>query len=1084
MPIQFIPNPQQPTGTPSPQPSPTTPQPQQPTQPSPRPGSIQFIPKGQQPPSVGAPTMPRMPSEPPTRGEQILGAIGNVLHPIEAARETIAAHTPDWIGKPFQTVVEHPVGWALAVMGKPAEMTEHAITGGKGYDAWLGDVEQKAIKAGLPIQPMTPAQREIAGLSLRVILDPTNLLMFPGAIEKGLTIGAKGASFAGRGVRTATTVTARVAQDAEAFARANGLETPIAKAHAIMEAGLASEPMQAGLGALRQAHQYMAQATDATISLFDRTHGLGPVQGLVKQFFREWNGERFNVAVETRRLQFSLMRDVPDTADRELLYHVFDGGLSETSIPDRLQAAWLRAKKVIDDHTAKALEGGYIDHALSNYIKHAYSPDDLQSIKGMSNAPSATQAGMMQGRVGPGLGTTIGASHKRAFVDAATAEAHGYKIIKDTATAIPLHNLELGLAEANRNLLVKIVQRLRGTGYVHLAGEAPEGYIGFDKIVGGPTAERTVVEGARPTPAPQVQQRLVRAQTSDEVATHLQGRASALRSRNLETPRPGVAEEADRLDKLSNDVRGMSAQDAERAAAQAGHPYPGRYVNPRVAEPPPPAPGSLLSHYRVHPQLAEALDGLITKNGRRSSKMFQMYGNVLHNYKWATFYFPMVHAWNVMRSAYLADGLRPFNISRWQEMVHDVENNGEWSRAFLRDGGSVSAGANREFRNVYENLMDNSDITRTLARDGISWKDIAKSPMKVYGVLKEKSDDFLWNKMDRTFRTSIYRDFVENGVLGPGGKMTKITGPDAARLATSYMNDYSRDMMTGAERNFAQVFFTYAWNKGRAQLFGNMARSLIPGTALSAGERAAYQAGVMRWAIINQFAPHVYRAVANRAQIEADPNANWSAGVWGATIPVGARTDPRGFQTPLYVDPTGYYGDVGQFFANPVSYTTGRLNPAARLAADIIVAAYNARTTGQPEATAALGVLPRFAPLPAGVPQAFTPGMPLAARVLSAFGQPTRTTPPKSEDAHFEMYQAYTSGDYVTAARIIHDYNLGATYTIGRLPAAVRGPMWLAYNHLYPSRRAAGTSIPGIGGGATGGVPGFGGTSSTTPPGF
>jgi hypothetical protein len=842
-----------------------------------------------------------------------------------------APQAPKWV---LQHAIARPIGWALRMLGKPAEMTEHAVTSGKGYDAWLGSVEDAAAKRGIPIQKMTPQQRGIAAEALRVILDPTNLLMFPGPIAKGVAVG-------GRAVQKAVTIGARVADDAHSLAYAHGLDGILARSHAALEAGLAAKPMQYVRGALVGAHQHMAELTDATYRVFDRAYGLGEAAPRVRQILREWHGDLFGASDSAKRLNFQLLRDLPDPVHREQLYHVFDGGIAEADIPEHLQGAWKSAKAAIDAQTTRATEGGYIEHARDNYIKHVYPAEDIERIKKFRSAPTPAGAAGAQIRAGPRpLGTTIKAAKQRTFLTSLEAQAAGLHPIMDTAVSIPLHHLELGMAEANTKLLQKVAGL--GEEWVQASHEAPAGWKSFGEILGNPTAERTIAED-----------------------------------------------------------------------------------------------GHRLSDLRMRPELAEWMRDLTTRTGLSNNKLAQIGGRILSGYKRATFYFPTVHGWNVMRSAYLADGLRAFNPARWREMMLDGEGMGQWTRRYLAGGGTLGTGPTREYYSVVDQIMQQPEARKALLRDGLSWKTIRNVVFEGPGVAKEKADDFLWNKLDRGMRLGVFRHFVEGGH----------SDEEAARLATSFLNNYSRATMTDMEKKIAGLFFTYSWNKGRLQLFGNMARSMVPGTALSAGERAIYQAATARWAVTNLLMPHIARAAMHQA----------SAGVYGANIPAGFK-ERNSYRTPLYWDPTGFYSDAAQFIAHPGTWTLTRLSPAFRVPYEAFKAAETARQTGQSEYEAALSVLARNVPIPAGIPQAFTAGAPPLARAAAALGLPTHTSPPPPEDPHMLMYEAIQRGDYAEAAQLIKTHQMGFRKTVEQLPPEARRPLMQMYQHLFPPQ----TGMPGL----------------------
>src|SRR5262249_52338245 len=146
--------------------------------------------------------------------------------------------------------------------------------------------------------------------------------------------------------------------------------------------------------------------------------------------------------------------------------------------------------------------------------------------------------------------------------------------------------------------------------------------------------------------------------------------------------------------------------------------------------------------------------------------------------------------------------------------------------------------------------------------------------------------------------------------IAAGGRGLK--GEDAARLTNLFMNDYSRSMLTDAEKQLANVFFTYSWNKGRLRLFGNLAKALIPGTLPSTAEKAVLQQAVARWTAVNMVMPHIWRIAVSKVP---------TAGVFGSRIPIGQQVDPgTGRSRPLYADPSGYYADAMQFLDHPISY--------------------------------------------------------------------------------------------------------------------------------------------------------------------
>jgi hypothetical protein len=260
-------------------------------------------------------------------------------------------------------------------------------------------------------------------------------------------------------------------------------------------------------------------------------------------------------------------------------------------------------------------------------------------------------------------------------------------------------------------------------------------------------------------------------------------------------------------------------------------------------------------------------------------------------------------------------------------------------------------------------------------------------------------------------------------------------------------------MLTDAEKQLANVFFTYSWNKGRLRLFGNMAKALVPGTMPSTAEKAVMQQAVARWTAVNLVMPHIWRIAVSKVP---------TAGMFGSRIPIGQQVDPAtGRSRPLYADPSGYYADAMQFLDHPISYAFARTNPILRTTFDTLRAIYEQHQIGGSELEAIGPTIARDIALsaPAGVPQALTPGRPLAARALPFFGVPVYTTPPRPEDPAIALHEALMHQNYADAAQIIRTHQMGLTRILALLNPDERRQVEHWYRYFAPRTSGGGGSM-------------------------
>lgn len=326
------------------------------------------------------------------------------------------------------------------------------------------------------------------------------------------------------------------------------------------------------------------------------------------------------------------------------------------------------------------------------------------------------------------------------------------------------------------------------------------------------------------------------------------------------------------------------------------------------------------------------------------------------------------------------------------------------------DTSAVSA-----LRNTILEIMTGDPAKRALQASGIDWSKPVTVPKQVWGNFHQWGENLIWEEWDKGMRINIYNRLKQKGM----------SGPEAARQATLAMNDYSKTGMTRFERGLTNVFFTYAWQKGRMRLFGNMARSFSPFSDLSLTERAYMDGVVRRWAAANIVMPHLVRALEGRA----------SAGVFGARIPIGTVQGPGGTRRPLYMNPGGFFYDGIDFITHPVNYALGHIGPLIQEAGYIVNAREIGYLTGRPTgkvlreetvseaarttpagALTALRMLPDFKRDPVGT----------LLRMAAPFaGFSEYTTPPPPEDPQEQLMTAIGNHDYMGAAKIMRENHIG-----------------------------------------------------------
>jgi hypothetical protein len=350
------------------------------------------------------------------------------------------------------------VMWAL---GRPAEITEHLLTGGSTYDqTWLKNIQN-------------PTERTAANIALKVLLDPTNILMFPAGVAKALTLAARAGE--------ATAAAAKAAGLSDVIANAAGIGArALVNGRMGPQVQWAIEAVVNGASAARRALDITA-ALPKDARIMARNH-------LARQAYEARNASN---------LLNDLFTKIPSESDRALLVDVIEGTKPVSSLSPEMFQHLQDVRKIQDGQTDRMVLGGFTDHANDNYIMHLYPAADKQqqlALKGIP--PSEFKAQAAQVLPGPRpLGTTLPGASRRTFPTNQDAITAGLHPIRDVARSLAAKELSVGLAENNMHLWQDL--STLGLEWVLPEKQAPSNWVKAGNIVGNPTANRVIIPGGK-----------------------------------------------------------------------------------------------------------------------------------------------------------------------------------------------------------------------------------------------------------------------------------------------------------------------------------------------------------------------------------------------------------------------------------------------------------------------------------------------------------------------------------------------------------------------------------------------------------
>jgi len=875
---------------------------------------------------------------------------------------------------------------------------ERSLTAGRGYETALAaeGVDPKAVQFGAVV--------------LRGSLDVSNVLALPVPISRAAGLGVAAARAAGVAVR------------------ASGAPAQVVRI-AGLAADLLGEGKLTGPVARRVAAAYHTTADQARAVREAATAATNPYANTpdeLRSIVEGYHGSLHTVAGDALGLKQRVLDLVPTLGDRILLTHVLEGTAPEAALPERLRSAYQELAAIRDATTDVAVGNGIIDEGRDFYIRHLYPPEDYAKIKA---------------RTVPGVPRPEVVSEEAAAQALASGEAEpGGTLGRRVPT-----QAERTAREAAIRASLPEEGRRSAYGRQLLPGGSIRGVtLGSQRARTFATLEDAKAAGLHPIedpavllPAHDLSMRLAAASLDFYRKIVALGAPWAGRLEDVNralAQAPKMTRAVDEATKKGP----VALADLIGADAATRHGFDGIWVHPRVAA--------------------------VVRNVVRSTGTFANEANTLsmalsaanNGLKRIIFLNPAVHGANIVRAAFAEHGLNLLNPRLWDDWLHaadDFWRMGPTTRARLAGGGQLTEGVGRHLMNVLDRIVSTGPAGEALKAGGLDWatiKGVAKqearqAPKGFRGLAYARSmaDQALWDVLDAGFRNLAYEHGIREG-LAP---------ERAARFADDVLNRYSKEGYSRLDHVLNQLIFVYAWTRGRAQFFRQMAKAYGPGDS---AEQRLWRGIATRWALVSVVAPHLYRAALDRATL----------GLEGARIPVGERRLPNGAMVPVWMRPSGWFSDLAEFFSDPGTYTSGRLNPALTAMVRTLYAMTTAASEGK-NATdemlrAAAGAVSGFQP--AGLEQAVRPGLPWWQRAGAPVGVPP-VGAPSGENPRALLQGMLQAGRYAAAGAFVHQNRLPFLTILGEIPTAHRAEFERGY-------RMAQGSIPGMPSGGRG-VPGM-----------
>jgi hypothetical protein len=905
-------------------------------------------------------------------GQQIADVTRPIRKPIAEAVGAVARTQPgqaigrtiSGVTRPFMTL-GHKITQADA---QGTKAIENLITGGEGYEARF--MQQGA----------DPQGAAVLGALFRGTLDPANVVGAPGT-------GALTAKVIGAGVDLAKVggTTLRIPQ-------------AVGRAGVLLSNGRYTASSARALG------EVIGNAREAGTLLIDKYHGTPPE---LREAVNTRISDLQTAAGRATQLQADLLNEADTPGDLLKIRMLLTSERPLSSLPAKLQAAYVRYKAARDATTDAAVTHGVLEEGIDNYVRRYYGSDALAKIrKGAFEKPGAgaTRGGgptmwereyqaeqmapettreaerMVTQQALPtrGMGGMRARFQKmRVFDTDGAAQAAGLDdIVWNPAIALPAHDLEVSHQIANKNFYTKIAN-LGGDWVVDadtLKTMNVKGYVPMNNIVERSVAEKNGWDKLYLHP---------------RVATVV--RDSVNRGHDTVT---GVMKYVNLLGSLQNPLKRII------------------FMTPAV-------------HGANEGRAIGISEGLNVFNPRHWDQMGKMVQDAYE------------HGPVTQERLAAGGSIGSGSIGQHIMDTYDAIFRAEPARSAV--GTSLPA----QIRAAWGRSATNRDIALAAEEGWFSkFGTLGKKFSTLSARVRAFNDEVLWHVGDPAGRNTAYvhaRDQMIRGGMG---------APEAQRAAARYadlvMNDYNTANYGDAEKVLSSMFFVYPWMRGRARFFAALGRSFLPSTAHPA-EQALYRAMATRWGMMNVVMPHIYRAWIDKA----------SAGLEAAQIPAGYRTDKYGRQVPIYIKPTGWYNDVTEMLGS--RYYMARMNPAIKIIGDLISTVNDAYRTHQNPVKAFLSrVAPHIQDVyPAGLSQLVRPGMPLWTRPLPTLGIPVTSAPP-SENPQDQFVQILESGDPYAAGAFARQNGIGLFNAISdyKLTGADRKEFERGYN--------ASSSLPGL----------------------